>query len=533
MPGGRKPLDPETKLQHRRLSSALYEAKNAGKRREGAKMRMRRHREAMSNADHHTRREYRAQVAEHSENYRRRKLEEELVNSRSAGAVKLRARKLDAEHLRASHQSAATPSLTPQPKPSCKRLPVARRASSSQEMPLPSSKRDGTSGDGSGEDSDASNAPYRQSDKPFFPARITPRTAVGRPCKACGLYDCPSCACMCEASSEWVEHPGGHFFPDCKKCGGLTVPGVHVYANIRRLLIFKTFVGKPLSHEDRFSHNTFFAIIHEDWMGVVTSDNTIVRMLNAYPKARTFRATTWSRFEELWNLDCTEYHEHPNAVPTPASKMPSPRNKGELPTEDARNRELVVKANIQRNLGRTRPPAVPIDAARADAMFTRVLGPQAAAPSLPALASRIAATSRAVAPNAAPMSVSELAEGFARRPGTVPISRRERVAVITALNRDSPSTAGLADAIAAMAIGESTPRISPDAELPERDWARNARTSPPILERAVAVLKATPGAALAFSSDEDELLHFLEEEDNELPALAEVDDNKMPALASG
>ncbi|KAF8203392.1 hypothetical protein K438DRAFT_1757722 [Mycena galopus ATCC 62051] len=486
MPGGRKPLDPETKLQHRRLSSALYEAKNAGKRREGAKMRMRRHREAMSNADHHTRREYRAQVAEHSENYRRRKLEEELVNSRSAGAVKLRARKLDAEHLRASHQSAATPSLTPQPKPSCKRLPVARRASSSQEMPLPSSKRDGTSGDGSGEDSDASNAPYRQSDKPFFPpASLHELRSVGHAKPA---------ACM----------------------------------TARR-----TFVGKPLSHEDRFSHNTFFAIIHEDWMGVVTSDNTIVRMLNAYPKARTFRATTWSRFEELWNLDCTEYHEHPNAVPTPASKMPSPRNKGELPTEDARNRELVVKANIQRNLGRTRPPAVPIDAARADAMFTRVLGPQAAAPSLPALASRIAATSRAVAPNAAPMSVSELAEGFARRPGTVPISRRERVAVITALNRDSPSTAGLADAIAAMAIGESTPRISPDAELPERDWARNARTSPPILERAVAVLKATPGAALAFSSDEDELLHFLEEEDNELPALAEVDDNKMPALASG
>ncbi|KAF8136878.1 hypothetical protein K438DRAFT_1996837 [Mycena galopus ATCC 62051] len=175
-------------------------------------------------------------------------------------------------------------------------------------------------------------------------------------------------------------------------------------------------------------------------------------------------------------------------------------------------------------------------------MFTRVLGPQAAAPSLPALASRIAATSRAVAPNAAPTSVSDLVEGFARRPGAVPLSRRERVAVITALNHESPLTADLADAIAAMAIGESTPGISPDAELPERNWARNARTPPPILfpvsghnrlERAVAILKATPGAALAFSSDEDELLHFLEEEDNELPTLAEVDDDEIPALASG
>ncbi|KAF8194878.1 hypothetical protein K438DRAFT_1968825 [Mycena galopus ATCC 62051] len=502
MPGGRKPLDAETKRQHRQLSSALYQAKNAGKRREAAKMRMRRHCEAMSTADYHTRREYRAQVAEHSENYRHRKLEEELVERRSAGAVKRRARKVEAEHLRTSHQSAATSSLRPQPKPSCKQLPVSRCASSSQEMsrhlsPVP--RRDGTSDDGAGEDSDtsSSSAPCRQSDKSFFPAHITPRTAVMISHLFCSLMALP-------------------YFPPS--------PGL--------LLCEPIYVSDP-GHEDRFSHNAFFAIIHEDWMGVVTSDNTIVRMLNAYPKARTFRATTWSRFEELWNLDCTEYHEHPNAIPTPASKMPSPRNKGELPTEDARNRELVVKANIQRNLGRTRPPAVPIDAARADTMFTRVLGPQAAAPSLPALDSRIAATSCAVAPNAVPMSVSELAEGFARRPGTVPISRRERVAVITVLNHESPSTAGLADVIAAMAIGESIPRISPDAELPERDWARNTRTPPLILERAVAVLKATPGAALAFSSDEDELLHFLEEEDNKLPALAEVDDDRMPALASG
>ncbi|KAF8136879.1 hypothetical protein K438DRAFT_1996838 [Mycena galopus ATCC 62051] len=329
MPGGRKPLDAETKRQHRQLSSALYEAKNAGKRREAAKMRMCRHHEAMTNADYHTRREYRAQVAEHSENYRHRKLEEELVDRRSAGAVKRQARKVEAEHLRASHQSAAKSSPRPQPKPSCKRLPVARRASSSQEMSRhlsPLSKRDGTSDDGAGEDSDASSAPRPQSDKPFFPACITPRTTVMISHLFCSLMALP-------------------YFPPS--------PG---------LLLCEPIYAPNPGHEDRFSHNAFFAIIHEDWMGVVTSDNTIVRMLNAYPKARTFRATTWSRFEELWNLDCTEYHEHPNAVPTPASKMPSPRKKGELPTEDARNRELVVKANIQRNLGRTRPPAVPIDA---------------------------------------------------------------------------------------------------------------------------------------------------------------------------
>ncbi|KAF8161971.1 hypothetical protein K438DRAFT_1985491 [Mycena galopus ATCC 62051] len=498
MPGGRKPLDAETKRQHRQLSSAVYEAKNAGKRREAAKSAC----AAMTNADYHTRREYRAQVAEHSENYRRRKLEEELVDRRSAGAVKRQARKVEAEHLRASHQSAAKSSPRPQPKPSCKRLPVARRASSSQEMSRhlsPLSKRDGTSDDGAGEDSDA-------------PARPAPNPTN---------HSSPP-ASLHELRSTFVSKPLSQCLHHIK------VMISHLFCSLMALPYFPPSPGlllcEPIyapdpGHEDRFSHNVFFAIIHEDWMGVVTSDNTIVRMLNAYPKARTFRATTWSRFEELWNLDCTEYHEHPNAVPTPASKMPSPRKKGELPTEDARNRELVVKANIQRNLGRTRPPAVPIDAARADAMFTPSWDPKQ--PHHRCLLWPVG-------------SRRQVAQSPPMQP-RLPLSRRERVAVITALNHESPSTADLADAIAAMAIGESTPGISPDRNCPSATGL--AMPGRPLRfcmrERAVAILKATPGAALAFSSDEDELLHFLEEEDNELPTLAEVDDDEIPALASG
>jgi hypothetical protein len=44
-------------------------------------------------------------------------------------------------------------------------------------------------------------------------------------CKACGLDDCPGCACMCEVSVHWFDHPDGHFFPDCKSCGGTACPG--------------------------------------------------------------------------------------------------------------------------------------------------------------------------------------------------------------------------------------------------------------------------------------------------------------------
>ncbi|KAF8214559.1 hypothetical protein K438DRAFT_1955609 [Mycena galopus ATCC 62051] len=67
------------------------------------------------------------------------------------------------------------------------------------------------------------------------------------------------------------------------------------------LLLCEPIYAPDPSHENRLTHDVFFAIMHEDWMGVVTSERTIVRMLNVYPKARTFRVSTWSRFDELWN----------------------------------------------------------------------------------------------------------------------------------------------------------------------------------------------------------------------------------------
>ncbi|KAF8132145.1 hypothetical protein K438DRAFT_1998701 [Mycena galopus ATCC 62051] len=101
MPPGRKPLAPETKREHRRLSSAVYEASNVDKRREAAKLRMRRRRETIANSDYHTKRKYRARAAEHSERYRDRKLEEERVERNSTSIVKRRERKLEADKLRA------------------------------------------------------------------------------------------------------------------------------------------------------------------------------------------------------------------------------------------------------------------------------------------------------------------------------------------------------------------------------------------------------------------------------------------------
>jgi hypothetical protein len=131
-------------------------------------------------------------------------------------------RKHEADRLRASHMQA--PARKPQPRPGVhqprKTLPAA--ASSN---PAPVS--DGDDADEEESESDGSQASAairrpRALDNAVFPSRVHPvRTA----CKGCGLYDCPSCACMCEGSSLWIDHPGGHFFRDCMKCGGTECPG--------------------------------------------------------------------------------------------------------------------------------------------------------------------------------------------------------------------------------------------------------------------------------------------------------------------
>ncbi|KAF8179787.1 hypothetical protein K438DRAFT_1977148 [Mycena galopus ATCC 62051] len=284
------------------------------------------------------------------------------------------------------------------------------------------------------------------------------------------------------------------------------------------LLLCEPIYAPDPGHKDRLTHNTFFAVVHEDWRGVVTSENTITRMLNAYPKARTFHANTWSRFDELWTEDCKEWHEHPNAIPVPASKMPSPRNKGELPTEDARKREFVVKENLRRNLALTRPPPVPIDAARADAMFTSVLGPHAAAPSRADLARLIASTGPASRRAASAQSPSELADGISAMAVKLPPTYDARIH--GTLNRHAHTRASPP----ALPIEPLDGKLT-DGEGMERHWTgldapvMYAVSGHRRLDRAVAVFKATPGADLAYSRNTDDLLCFLEEEDDVLPEL--------------
>jgi hypothetical protein len=183
-------------------------------------------------------------------------------------------RKLEADNIRASHMQAPAPKVKARPRegrqqphktqpaasssaPKARARPRDGRqqphntqpaASSSKAMPAistptPSRRTYVSDSDRHDEDEDedvesdgslASDAIGRPGvlNSSVFPARVL---RVGTMCKGCGLYDCPSCACMCEGSPLWIDHPGGHFFRDCKKCGGTECPGcacVCIYSTV-------------------------------------------------------------------------------------------------------------------------------------------------------------------------------------------------------------------------------------------------------------------------------------------------------------
>ncbi|KAJ7773774.1 hypothetical protein B0H14DRAFT_3508722 [Mycena olivaceomarginata] len=189
MAPGHKPLDPDTKRERRRLSSAVYEASGARLQNSACAAVVK----TIANSDYHTKRKYRARAAEHSEQYRARKLQEERVERNCASIVKRCERKHEVDKLRASHMQAPAPK--PQARPGVqqprKTLPVV--ASSN-----PVLVSDGDDADEEESESDGSQASdafchSRALDNAVFPTRVHP---VGTACKGCGLYDCPSCACI-------------------------------------------------------------------------------------------------------------------------------------------------------------------------------------------------------------------------------------------------------------------------------------------------------------------------------------------------
>ncbi|KAJ7158162.1 hypothetical protein C8R46DRAFT_1225180 [Mycena filopes] len=142
-------------------------------------------------------------------------------------------------------------------------------------------------------------------------------------------------------------------------------------------------------HEDRWKHRgTFFAIVDDEWKGVVTSEKALLRLLTRYPRARTWNAEGWSTFNRLWTMDCAEYHFHPgdprDVFPTTPSSTP-PSSPSSLTESTARSVSpsppSLSKADLA-ELAAFRPPPGPISPRRLQQQFARGLGIEATSQNL-------------------------------------------------------------------------------------------------------------------------------------------------------
>jgi hypothetical protein len=220
--------------------------------------------------DLHAKTEHRRRGAEASARYRERRVvscefsaaphlnhrkrAEQLVEERAARMKKRKARcvcppslafcfdvvvcrRAGANELCRKHQVLAKPApkkthAAPRPRPA-KPAPCVEPRSSMTPPPPPRRARIATPEprglaeiaqgyDSDDDGSETSAGRVRLSPPPAFERRVLQEMLN---CPHCFQEDCPGCACMCEKSSTWLEHDGGHFFPTCTKCGGSDCPG--------------------------------------------------------------------------------------------------------------------------------------------------------------------------------------------------------------------------------------------------------------------------------------------------------------------
>ncbi|KAJ7610366.1 hypothetical protein FB45DRAFT_1037938 [Roridomyces roridus] len=207
MPRGRPRLEPQVKLEHLQQSRKDYEEKNVDLRRRKARERMQRTRARVAQ-DPIAHSKAKQKAAEHSDDYRYRKSEAQRAAHCRASRVQNKLKQqvkqdLYEKHLpaRIDREQAAVAAVAAVPPPPRERTISALAASDSED------------------ESDDYMLP--KLDAPRWPERPlrSPR------CRHCFAEDCIGCACLCEASDEWVEHEGGHFFLTCQHCGGADCPG--------------------------------------------------------------------------------------------------------------------------------------------------------------------------------------------------------------------------------------------------------------------------------------------------------------------
>ncbi|KAJ7145933.1 hypothetical protein C8R44DRAFT_863758 [Mycena epipterygia] len=437
MAPGRPPLDPDVKQQRLEESRRRYEQKNIAKRREEARLRMKKRRAVIAASDTLTKRKYAQKNADAADRYRFRKREENRAEQRAADTERKRRRAAEAQALLKKHKQAKKPPLH-----TTVRKPVA-------------------------------NAPQP----------ITEPSAVANP----------------------PVRP--------QRC-------LHCYA--------------------------------EDCIGCQGNSASLERMLKCYPRARTWEAAPWSTFHRMWDLDCTEYHDHgshPSAMIaiTPDSSVPSspssltdsttsrhpspppprlpipvtspshssaPRaTASSLPGSPAKSK--ITKEELA-FLSSFRPGPGPISPQRLSLQFARVLGPQAVVPSSTQPACEDAPATSLETRASSLRIGAETVEATLRAGGRICVKK----APAPVEQREAPHTPPRA----LRADLEHAAR-SPRAARTGHEQLQRQPSADPILyvvsghnrvfqkrKRAMAVFHGSPGAELLFTRDENEAFDFFEED---------------------
>ncbi|KAJ7895489.1 hypothetical protein B0H14DRAFT_2558560 [Mycena olivaceomarginata] len=296
-------------------------------------------------------------------------------------------------------------------------------------------------------------------------------------------------------------------------------------------------------HEDRWVHpGPFYAVVSQEWVGAVTSRTSLRRMLKRYPGARTWQAAPWSTFQRMWDLDCTEYHEHggdpaPFIPITPDSSPPSsPSSLSDSvashqssvtssallsplhapilspPPSPSKSREKLTKDDLAL-LASFRPGPGSISPQRLKQQFERVLGPRAVVISPPSQPTaqeeyhpsenlRIAratveATLRAGGRVRAGRKPSADLEQPQTPPRTLQTERRES-------SHEAAQSPHTLNHPASRHVGKSFDGTMYAVSGQNRIFKDR--------DRAVAVFKDTPSASLLFTRDEKEIFDFLAED---------------------
>ncbi|KAJ6538648.1 hypothetical protein DFH09DRAFT_1323594 [Mycena vulgaris] len=454
MARGRPRLDPIVKQHNNREARRRYEEKR---------------RAAIANLNIYERAKHRRRVAEDSENYRFRKKQADQDEMLAEQLATKQARRTDAKALRKKHKPAP---------------PAANLARRPTPSPTP--------------------------EPPFV---ALPRRPLEQ-CPHCLDCCCIGCACMCPDSIEWFTHDGGHFYPTCK-LSNLSLLLSRISSPMAILLCTPIY-APDRGHEDPWKFaGPFYAVVHSDWKGAVTSPESLEKMCRAYPGASVWKAQLWLVFLRMWTLDCTEYHAHPEGEvaqdppppsevlekalqhtlrpsppPTPrppppysppATSRPAPSTPKKAPTPSSSSSSSKLNREELDELAYMRPHAGPISPRRLNQQFARALGAQAVVEATPPVSST---------PTPRPASSAS------PRPPTSP-SRRPR---------SSQPARTIAHPVSALARA-STP---PSARMMYAVSGHNRLFGD--RGRAMKVLKGSPDADLAFSQDEEEVFDFLVEE---------------------